>query len=159
MRYIRMRKITWRMTRCYYPSRMHSHSTPAHCTVLEMLYVFSLCIIAEQSVIPTSSSPVAPPPPSVAISRPFTAPDMHTPWRGSIPDLWTVPLEWLDIGMDDWGTVVRFLAGTRDLWHLQESRPALGPTHPSIQWVTGLKRPRLFSTKVTSWCHALLWRW
>jgi len=30
--------------------------------------------------------------------------------------------------MDDRGIVVRFLAGTRDLCHLEKSRPALGPT-------------------------------
>jgi hypothetical protein len=59
--------------------------------------------------------------------------------------------------MDDRGIVVRFLAGTRESCHLQKSRTALGLTQPSIQWVTGLNRPRLFSTKVkASWCHVLV---
>jgi len=85
MRYMRTRKITWRMTRCYYPCRMHSHSILDHCTILEMLDVFSLCVIAPQSVLPTNSSPVGPP--TMASSLPFTAPDMPSHGNGQFTDM------------------------------------------------------------------------
>jgi hypothetical protein len=72
MRQMRLRKITWRMTRCYYPSWKHSHNALAHCTLLEMLDVFSLCVVAEQSVAHTSTSPVVP----TIAAAPRTAQDM-----------------------------------------------------------------------------------
>ena len=43
MRQIRMRKISWRMTCCYYPTWWQSHSARPHYTLLEKLDVFSLC--------------------------------------------------------------------------------------------------------------------
>jgi len=39
-----VRKISWRMTSCYYPCWNHSHSTRAHYTLRDMLDVFSLCV-------------------------------------------------------------------------------------------------------------------
>jgi hypothetical protein len=46
---MRMRKISWWMTSCYYPSWKHSHSSLAHYTLLEMLHTFSLCVAGENS--------------------------------------------------------------------------------------------------------------
>jgi hypothetical protein len=43
---VRMRKISWPMKSCYYPPWQHSHSAVAHSTLPEMLYVFSLCVVA-----------------------------------------------------------------------------------------------------------------
>jgi hypothetical protein len=43
MRQMRMRKISWRMTCCYYPTWWQSHSARPHYTLLEKLDVFSLC--------------------------------------------------------------------------------------------------------------------
>jgi hypothetical protein len=56
-RYMRMRKIPWCMTRCYYPFRVHSHRTPAHRLLLGILDVFCLRAVAEDAVAPTNSSP------------------------------------------------------------------------------------------------------
>jgi hypothetical protein len=54
---MRMRKISWRMTSCYYPSCKHSHSALVHYTLLEMVDVFRLCVAVEHSVAPTNSGP------------------------------------------------------------------------------------------------------
>ena len=42
-----MRKFSWRMARCYYPSWKHSHSALASYTLLEMLGVFGLCVAVD----------------------------------------------------------------------------------------------------------------
>jgi hypothetical protein len=42
-----MLKVSWRMTRCYYPSWKHSHSAFASYTLLEILGVFSLCAVVD----------------------------------------------------------------------------------------------------------------
>jgi hypothetical protein len=61
MRWMRMREIPWWITSSYYLSWKHSHNAPAHYTPLEMLDVFSLCVVVEeQSVAPTNSSPAVP---------------------------------------------------------------------------------------------------
>jgi len=53
-------RCSWRMKSCYYRSRKHSHTVLSHCTPLEMLDVFRLCVVAEMSVAPASSSPLVP---------------------------------------------------------------------------------------------------
>jgi len=73
--YMRMRRISLRMTGCYYPSWKHSHFTHADYRLYEMPDVFSLCGLVElsrpnqrQSLSPTYSqrspaprhTPVAP---------------------------------------------------------------------------------------------------
>jgi hypothetical protein len=45
-----MRKDSWRVTRCYYLSLEQSYSVLAHCTLLEMLDVFSLYDLLEESI-------------------------------------------------------------------------------------------------------------
>jgi len=54
-----MRKISWPVKSCYSPFWQDSHSTPTHSTLTEMLYVFSLCVVAEFSAAPTNSRPLA----------------------------------------------------------------------------------------------------
>jgi hypothetical protein len=54
---MRTRMISWRMTSFYYPSCKHLHTALANYTHLEMLDVFSLCVVTELSVAPTNSSP------------------------------------------------------------------------------------------------------
>jgi hypothetical protein len=51
-----MRYLSWRMTSCYYHTSKHSHSALAHCTLLEMLDVFSLHVAAEMSIASNNSS-------------------------------------------------------------------------------------------------------
>jgi hypothetical protein len=41
----------------------------------------------------------------------------------------------------DWTAAVGLPAGTRISLFSTESRPALGPTQPPIQWIPGVKRP------------------
>ena len=48
MRYMRMRKISWRLKSWNYPCWKHSDSSLAHCTIREILYVISLYTVAEQ---------------------------------------------------------------------------------------------------------------
>ena len=47
---MRMRKISWRMTLCYYLSREQSYSALVHYALLEFLDVFSLCDLIEESI-------------------------------------------------------------------------------------------------------------
>ena len=61
VRYMCMRKISWRMTSCYYQSWQHSDSTVAHYTSHEALDVFSLCSSRTVCRPPTSSSSVVHP--------------------------------------------------------------------------------------------------
>jgi hypothetical protein len=44
-----------------------------------------------------------------------------------------------DYGLDDRAIGVRFPAGAKDFSSV--SRPALGPTQPSVQWVPGVLSP------------------
>jgi len=60
------RKISWWITTCYYPCWKHTHSEPAHYTQLEMLDVFSTCLVLEQCRSYQQQSPaphLTPPPP------------------------------------------------------------------------------------------------
>jgi hypothetical protein len=57
---MRMRKISWRMTSCYYASWKHSKRALAHYMLFEMLDVFSLCVVAQLSVAPANGSPLLP---------------------------------------------------------------------------------------------------
>ena len=50
IRYVRNRKVSWRMTWCYSLSREQSYSALAHCTLLEVPDVFSLCDLLEESI-------------------------------------------------------------------------------------------------------------
>jgi hypothetical protein len=50
-----MSKISWRMTSCFYPASVHSHSALSCCTLLEMLCAFGLCVLVKQPVAATSS--------------------------------------------------------------------------------------------------------
>ena len=59
--WIRMYKTSCWMTCCYYPSWKHSHIAVARYPPLEILYVFSLHVIAEECVVTTSSGPLIPP--------------------------------------------------------------------------------------------------
>jgi hypothetical protein len=52
--------ISRRMTGCYHPCWKHWHSPPPHYMLLEMLYFFSLCVLAELCVATLKSSPVVP---------------------------------------------------------------------------------------------------
>jgi hypothetical protein len=95
MRQMRMRKISYRMTSCYYASWKHSHSALAYCTLLEMLDAFSLYsyVTAEQSVAPTDSSPVVT---HIGSSPPHRA--RHVPHprpRESSRGLWSVVIRML----------------------------------------------------------------
>ena len=45
-----MRKVSWRMTWCYYLSLEQLYIALAHYTLLEMLDVFSLCDLLEKSI-------------------------------------------------------------------------------------------------------------
>ena len=123
-----------------YKNHLQAHLRIVFLQLLATYWDPAMCIIAEQSVLRTNSSPVATPPPYIPWPPVYPSPyqTCTPPWRRSFPDLWTVPLQWLGNGMDDRGIVVRFLAGTRDSCHFQKSRRALGSTQPSIQWVTGL---------------------
>jgi len=80
------RKISWWITSCYYPCWKHTHSEPAHYTLLEMLDVFSTCLVLEQSVAPTNSSPLVP---LVVSSLPhrtsYPPPPFAGPSRGQWP--------------------------------------------------------------------------
>jgi hypothetical protein len=86
MRHIRMRKISWLMTSCYYQPCKQSHSTLVHYTPLEMLDVFSVC--SSITVAFTNSSPLVS---SIANSSPppRTAPDITPPTVSSL-GLWSV---------------------------------------------------------------------
>ena len=53
-------RCSWRLKSCYYRSRKNSHTVLSYCTPLEMLDVFRLCVVAELSVAPASSSPLVP---------------------------------------------------------------------------------------------------
>jgi len=58
MRQMRMRKISWLMTRCYYPSRKHSRRHLL-CTRYRNAWCI-LCAVVEQPVAPTNSRPLVP---------------------------------------------------------------------------------------------------
>jgi hypothetical protein len=64
---------------CYYPSWKHSRSALHHWILLEMLDVFSFCILVEESVALTSSNAL--------VAR--TAPDTPNVSRGSSRGVWT----------------------------------------------------------------------
>jgi len=72
------RKFSWRMASCYCLSWKHSHSALAHCTLVKIFYVFSLCVVVEQSVAPTNTGS----------GVPRTAPDTPQTLAGII--LWCV---------------------------------------------------------------------
>ena len=46
-----MRKVSWRMKSCCYPSWNRSNSAPAHYTLFGMVNVFRSCVLAELSVL------------------------------------------------------------------------------------------------------------
>lgn len=82
MRQMHMRKILWQMTNGLYPSLKHSfqqYKVHNHCTLLEILVVFSLCAAAAVSVTPTNSAPAAPidnsPPPTPCQAHPLPCED------------------------------------------------------------------------------------
>ena len=57
---MRMRKIWWRMKSCCYPCWKHLHDALAQYTLLEMLDVFSMCVVVELSVAPANRGRVFP---------------------------------------------------------------------------------------------------
>jgi len=89
----------------------------------------------------------------LCLSLPFRFPTnilyifLISPMRATCP----APIIFLDViatgyGLDDQGSRVRFRAGARNFSTDTASRPALGPTQPSIQWIRGalslgVKRP------------------
>jgi hypothetical protein len=76
---MRVRKISWPSTSCYYPYWVHSHSELADCTLLEMLDVFRPCILV-QFVAPTNISTVFSPLPFGQLSP--TLRQTRPPGRG-----------------------------------------------------------------------------
>jgi hypothetical protein len=54
---MRMRKISWRLASCYYPSRVHSHIALARYMQVGILNVFCLFVTVYMSVALASSSP------------------------------------------------------------------------------------------------------
>jgi hypothetical protein len=68
-------------------------SALSHYTLFELRDVFSLCVVVEESVTRTSSSPVAPPPPLWAAVFLAARDRLFLP-RGSSRGLWPVPWLW-----------------------------------------------------------------
>ena len=91
MRQMRTPRVSRRMTSCYYPSCMLSHSALDNYTLLEMLDVFSLCVTAELSIVPTNSSP----PVSTEINSPQNASEKSIAPRRSSRGLLAVPKAWV----------------------------------------------------------------
>jgi len=79
-----MRKFRFeRRNAAIHPKNKHSHSSQAHCALIEMLDAFSLLVPVEQSVAPTSSPIV----PTIASTH-RTTPDMPTTWQWPARGLW-----------------------------------------------------------------------
>ena len=80
--------ISRQMSGCYHPCWKHSHSAPPHYMLLEILHVFSLCVLAELSVAALNSSRVVP---RILDTLPHRARHVHDP-PVSLPGLPSVYL-------------------------------------------------------------------
>jgi hypothetical protein len=126
-----MRKISLRITICYYPSWKHSHNALAYYTPLEMFDVFSQFELAEMSVAPTISIPLVP----AKNNAPRSAPD--TPTTREII-FWSVIYTWC--------VIFKLL----DLVYLSSvgysilSSPLLLPLRPKLSLVPSFQKYYIF---------------
>jgi hypothetical protein len=96
----RMHNVSQSITSCYYPTWKHSHNSPAHCNLLEMLHVFSLSVAVELSVAATNRYTPVPPtvnPPAPRQTRPPHLLDHLPLWESVVKNgkfLLNETLEW-----------------------------------------------------------------